>query len=76
VASKTIFYCAARRDRKAFLSVILQEHAFPMRVFLRVGARPIIRLANGAHRATNRSQRRPREPVRERATLLYPPRST
>jgi hypothetical protein len=42
VASKTIFYCAARRNRKAFSSVILQERAFPMRVFPGVGARPII----------------------------------
>ncbi len=51
-ATRRIFYCLARRDRKAFLSVILAERARPMRVFLRVGARLIIRLAGGAHHAT------------------------
>jgi glutathione S-transferase len=61
--TRRIFYCAARRDRKAFLSVILQERAFPMRVFLRVGARPIIRLAAGAHRASD-------DAVREDVALL------
>lgn len=51
-ATRRIFYCVARRDRKAFRSVMLPERALPMRVFLRVGAGLIIRLASGAHRAT------------------------
>ncbi|MDQ6775110.1 MAG: glutathione S-transferase N-terminal domain-containing protein [Actinomycetota bacterium] len=56
-ATRRIFYCAARRDRKAFMSVILQERALPMRVFLRVGGRLIIRLASGAHRASDDAAR-------------------
>ncbi len=56
-ATRRIFYCMARRDRKAFLSVILAERALPMRIFLRVGARLIIRLATGAHRASEAAGR-------------------
>ena len=51
-ATRRIFYAAARRDRKAFTSVVVAQRALPMRIFLRVGARQIIRLASGAHRAT------------------------
>jgi glutathione S-transferase len=56
-ATRRIFYAAARRDRKAFISVIVADRALPMRVFLRVGARSIIRLASGAHRATEDAAR-------------------
>jgi glutathione S-transferase len=56
-ATRRIFYYAARRDRKAFMSVMLQERGLPMRVFLRIGARPIIRLASGAHRASDDAAR-------------------
>ena len=52
-ATRRICYCAARRDRGAYLSIILADRALPMRVFLRVGARMIIRLASGAHRASD-----------------------
>jgi glutathione S-transferase len=56
-ATRRVFYAAARRDRKAFRSVIIAGRAFPMRVFLRVGSGPIIRLASGAHRATEDAAR-------------------
>ncbi len=51
-ATRRIFYCVARRDREAFRSVMNSTWTLPMRVFLRVGARLIIRLASGAHRAS------------------------
>lgn len=56
-ATRRIFYAAGRRDRKAFMSVILVERALPMRVLLRAGARPLIRLASGEHRATEDAAR-------------------
>jgi glutathione S-transferase len=56
-ATRRVFYAAARRDRKAFASVIIADRALPMRVFLRVGAGLIIRLASGAHRATEDAAR-------------------
>jgi glutathione S-transferase len=56
-ATRRIFYAAARRDRKAFMSVVRQDWALPMRVFIRVGAGLIIRLATGAHRATEDAAR-------------------
>ena len=51
-ATRRVFYAIARRDRKAFTSVIVAKRSPPMRVFLRVGAGFIIRLATGVHRAT------------------------
>lgn len=62
-ATRRIFYAAARRDRRAFLNVMVQDRSLPMRVFLRVGSGPIIRLASGAHRATE-------DAAREDVTLL------
>lgn len=62
-ATRRIFYCASRRDRKAFLSVVMAERALAMRIFLRVGARLIIRLASGAHHASE-------DAVREDVALL------
>jgi glutathione S-transferase len=56
-ATRRIFYAAARRDRKAFTSVMVTKRSLPMRVFLRVGAGVIIRLATGAHRATEDAAR-------------------
>jgi hypothetical protein len=44
-ATRRVFYAIARRDRKAFTSVIVAKRSPPMRVFLRVGAGFIIRLA-------------------------------
>lgn len=56
-ATRRIFYAAARRDHKAFASVMIADRALPMRVFLRVGSGLIIRLASGAHRATEDAAR-------------------
>jgi glutathione S-transferase len=56
-ATRRVFYAAARRNRKAFTSVMTADRALPMRIFLRVGARLIIRLATGAHRATEDAAR-------------------
>jgi glutathione S-transferase len=56
-ATRRIFYAAARRDRKAFTSVMVTKRSLPMRVFLRVGAGMIIRMATGAHRATEDAAR-------------------
>lgn len=56
-AVRRVFYAAARRDRRAFTSVIVAKRKFPMRVFLRAGSGLIIRLATGAHRATEAAAR-------------------
>jgi len=56
-AIRRIFYATARRDRKAFTSVIVARRSPPMRVFLRVGAGFIIRLATGAHHASEDAAR-------------------
>jgi len=52
-ATRRIFYCAARRDRNAFTSVMLTERSLPMRVALRISAPLIMRLATGVHRASD-----------------------
>ena len=52
-ATRRIMYCAARRDRKAFASVVTPGRSLPMRVALRVLSRPIVRLASGVHRASD-----------------------
>jgi len=56
-ATRRIIYAAARRDRDGYLSLILAERRLPMRVMLRAGAGPLIRLASGAHRATEDAAR-------------------
>jgi glutathione S-transferase len=65
-ATRRIFYAAARRNRKVFIGVISRERALPMRVFIRVGAGVIIRLASGAHRATEFAAREDVELLPER----------
>lgn len=50
-ATRRIFYCAARRDPRAFLSVMSAERGPVKRVVLRVMAPIVIRLATGVHRA-------------------------
>lgn len=52
-ATRRIFYCGAKRDRKAFASVVTADRRLPMRLVLRVGAPLIVRLAAGAHRASD-----------------------
>lgn len=52
-ATRRILYCAARRDRAVFTSVVLPGRRPPMRAVLRLSAPLIIRLASGAHRASD-----------------------
>jgi glutathione S-transferase len=56
-ATRRMFYCAARRDHAAFSSVMVPGRALPMRIALRVAAPLIIRLATGAHRASDAAAR-------------------
>jgi glutathione S-transferase len=65
-ATRRVFYAAARRDHKAFTSVMTKDRSLPARVFLRVGAGAIIRLASGAHRATDFAAREDLELLPER----------
>jgi len=52
-AVRRIFYCAARRDRKAFLSVLAAGRG-PVKTFaLRMMAPVVIKLATGLHRASD-----------------------
>lgn len=52
-ATRRVFYCAARRDMAAFKSVMTAERTPPMRAALKLSAPVIVRLATGAHRATD-----------------------
>jgi glutathione S-transferase len=56
-ATRRIFYCIARRDRGAFPMLMTPGRTAPMRVALRVAAPLIVRLATGAHRATDEAAR-------------------
>ena len=50
---RRVFYCIARRDPAAFTSLMSPDRMLPMRAALRVSRGLIIRLATGAHRATD-----------------------
>ncbi len=65
-ATRRIFYCAARRDRSVFPSVMTAERGLPMRVVLRVASPLIVRLATGAHRASDEAGREDMELLPER----------
>ena len=52
-ATRRIFYCCARRDPAAFRSVMSANRSLMARAVLRVSTRLIVRLATGAHRATD-----------------------
>ena len=65
-ATRRMFYCAARRDRRAFLSVLTAERGLPMRAILRVSAPIIIRMATGVHRASDAAGREDTELLPER----------
>jgi glutathione S-transferase len=56
-ATRRIFYCGARRDPQAFRSVMTPGRSLPARAILRVSARLIVRLATGAHRASDEAGR-------------------
>lgn len=65
-AVRRVFYCAARRDRKAFKSVMIPQRALPMRIVLHVATPIIIRLAAGVHRASDAAGREDLELLPER----------
>lgn len=52
-ATRRIFYCAGRRDRRAFTSIMTAGRSLPARTVLRAAAPLIVRLATGAHRASD-----------------------
>jgi glutathione S-transferase len=56
-ATRRIFYCGARRDPQAFRSVMTPGRSWPARATVRICARLIVRLATGAHRATDEAAR-------------------
>jgi glutathione S-transferase len=65
-AVRRIFYCAARRDRKAFLSVLGSGRG-PVKAFgMRMMAPIVIKLATGLHRASDEAGREDIEMVPER----------
>lgn len=65
-AVRRIFYCAARRDRKAFLSVLAAGRG-PVKTFgLRMFAPVVIKLATGLHRASDEAGREDIELIPER----------
>jgi glutathione S-transferase len=65
-ATRRIFYFIARRDRQAFTSLMAHRRSPPMRVALRIGRPLIIRLATGAHRASDAAGREDLELLGER----------
>jgi len=52
-ATRRIFYFAARRDKDAFTSFMTPRRSLPMKIALRIGRPLIVRLATGAHRASD-----------------------
>ena len=63
---RRIFYCAARRDRQAFLSVMSAGRGRLSRATLRMASPVVIRLATGVHRATDAAGREDIELLPER----------
>jgi glutathione S-transferase len=63
---RRIFYCASRRDRSAFLSVMGAGRGAFSRTTLRMGAPVVIKLATGVHRATDAAGREDIELLPER----------
>jgi glutathione S-transferase len=63
---RRIFYCAARRDRSAFLSVMGSDRGAFSRARLRMGAPVVIKLATGLHRANDAAGREDIELLPER----------
>ncbi len=56
-AVRRLFYCAGRRDRAVFRSVMSPARSLPMRGALYLGTPLIVRLASGAHRASDAAGR-------------------
>lgn len=65
-ATRRVFYCAARRDHDIFRSVMSPARSLPMRGVLRLMSPLIIRLATGAHRASEAAGREDLELLPER----------
>jgi glutathione S-transferase len=65
-AVRRIFYCAARRDRAAFMSVLGTGRGPVRRTTMRMMAPVIIKLATGIHRATDAAGREDIELLPER----------
>jgi glutathione S-transferase len=65
-ATRRIFYCAGRRDRAAFMSVLGAGRGPVKRVGLRMFAPVIMKLATGVHRATDEAGREDIELLPER----------
>ena len=65
-ATRRIFYCASRRDRKAFMSVLGRGRGPVRRTLLRMMAPVIIKLATGMHRASDVAGREDVELLPER----------
>ena len=65
-AVRRIFYCASRRDRSAFLSVMGAGRGPFGRTTLRMAAPVIMKLATGVHRATDAAGREDIELLPER----------
>ena len=65
-AVRRIFYCAARRDRKAFLSVLGAGRGPVKSLGMRMLAPVVIKLATGLHRASDEAGREDIELLTER----------
>ena len=65
-AVRRIFYCAARRDRKAFLSVLGSGRGPVKSLAMRMLAPVVIKLATGLHRASDEAGREDIELLPER----------
>jgi glutathione S-transferase len=65
-ATRRIFYYAARRDKQAFTSFMTPRRSPPMRLALLIARPLIVRLATGAHRASDAAGREDLELLGER----------
>jgi glutathione S-transferase len=65
-AVRRIFYCAARRDRKAFLSILGSGRGPVKSLGMRMLAPVVIKLATGLHRASDEAGREDIELLAER----------
>ncbi len=65
-AVRRLFYCSGRRDHDVFRSVMSPARSLPMRGALYMSTPLIIRLATGAHRATDEASRDDLELLPER----------
>lgn len=69
-AVRRIFYCAGRRDKAAFMSVLGSGRGPVKRATIRIFAPVIVRLATGVHRATDDAGREDVELLPERLAQI------